>query len=369
MKRYRLTIIDRYLLRQMAAFFLVALGIFTTLFLVFEFFDRIDNIIAERPNVGIVLRYFLLKIPQAATLMIPIAILVSTLMTIGLLSRNGELTAIRASGTPITRISAPIFVAGLVLSFACLCLSEFVVPYTSRRVREIYNIDIKRKDESGAYSQSDFWWRSGENFYSVGTFDSRTSTLSGFSAFTVSDSMQVQRRVNSQTVHYLDPLLGWSLQAVTDYRFPGDMASPQIAHFGSFPFPTPKQPTDFYYYETDPATMSFTTLRHFIEEQQANGLSVGSYYADLYAKFSFPFICLVMPIIVLPFSLKPARSGSMATSIVAALCIGFSYYVVHSFAIALGRAEIVPPLLAAWIANGLMGTIGMLLLNGSEQPH
>jgi lipopolysaccharide export system permease protein len=115
--------------------------------------------------------------------------------------------------------------------------------------------------------------------------------------------------------------------------------------------------------------MSFTTLRHFIEEQQANGLSVGSYYADLYAKFSFPFICLVMPIIVLPFSLKPARSGSMATSIVAALCIGFSYYVVHSFAIALGRAEIVPPLLAAWIANGLMGTIGMLLLNGSEQPH
>ena len=369
MKPFKLTIIDRYILKQLAALLFMTLGIFTALFLIFEFFDRIDNIIAERPRAGVVVHYFLLKIPQAIALMTPIAVLVSTLMTIGLLSRNGELTAIRAAGTPITRIAAPILGSGFILSFFCLGLSELVVPHSSRRVKEIYNIDIKRKDESGAYSQNDFWWRSGNSFYSVGMFDSRSSTLSGFSAFDVTETMQPRRRVNAETVTYLDNLLGWSMQSVTDYRFSEDLSSPTTSRYTSFPFPSPKKPSDFYYSETDPTTMSFKALQHFIGEQRANGLSVNSYYADLYAKFSFPFICLVMPIVVLPFSLKPARSGSMATSIVAALCIGFSYYVVHSFAIALGRAEIIPPIVAAWVANVLMGTIGTILLIGSEQPH
>jgi lipopolysaccharide export system permease protein len=58
----------------------------------------------------------------------------------------------------------------------------------------------------------------------------------------------------------------------------------------------------------------------------------------------------------------------MASSILAALCIGFGYYVVHSFAISLGRAEIVPPLIAAWLGNIIMGAVGVILLAGAEQP-
>ena len=88
MKLFKISIIDRYILKQGAALLLMTLGIFTALFLIFEFFDRIDNIIIERPKAAIVLYYFLLKIPQAIALMMPIAVLVSTLMTIGLLSRK-----------------------------------------------------------------------------------------------------------------------------------------------------------------------------------------------------------------------------------------------------------------------------------------
>jgi lipopolysaccharide export system permease protein len=75
-----------------------------------------------------------------------------------------------------------------------------------------------------------------------------------------------------------------------------------------------------------------------------------------------------MTLVVIPFALKPARSGSMATSIMASLMIGFSYYAVHSLAISLGRAEILPPLAAAWATNMLMGAIGAVLLLGAESP-
>lgn len=367
--RRSLRTLNRYLLKQLGAFFLMALGILTTLFLVVDFFDRIDNIITETPELTLVFEYFLLKVPNTIVLMMPIAVLVSTLMTIGLLSRNSELAAMRAAGITIAEIARPIMAIGLLLSLVNLGLNELVVPYASRRVREIYNIDIKQKDASGAYSQNDFWWRAGRTFYSVGAFDSRTSTLTGFSAFDVAEDMTVARRINADTVTYLDPLLGWNMHGATEYGFTRDLSSPDSTTYPHLPFPSPKEPTDFYYTETDPSTMSYKSLRRFITEQQENGLSVETHYADLYAKFSFPFVCAIMPIIVLPFSLRPARSGSMAPSILAALCIGFGYHVVHSFAISLGRAEILPPLVAAWLANLIMITVGTILLAGAENPQ
>ncbi len=361
-------ILNRYILSNLAAFFGMALGVLTTLFLIFDFFDRIDNIIGERSNFLLIIEYFLLKVPYTVVLMMPVAVLIGTLMTIGLLSRNAELTAMRSAGITIAQVARPIIAVGFLLSLVNLTLNEIVVPYASRRAREIYNIDIKQKHSNGAYSQNDFWWRSGDSFYSVGVFDSRTSTLSGFSRFDIADGMAVNSRINADTVSYLDSLLGWTMHQVTEYRFDPTTGSTNSSRLAHLPLPIDKEPEDFYYTETDPSTMSYRSLRHFIYEQQANGLSVDSYYADLYAKFSFPFICFIMPLIIIPFALRPARSGSMASSILAALCIGFGYYVVHSFAISLGRAEFVPPLIAAWLGNIIMGAVGVILLAGSEQP-
>ena len=93
-----------------------------------------------------------------------------------------------------------------------------------------------------------------------------------------------------------------------------------------------------------------------------------SYMADLYAKISFPFINLVLVLVVLPFALLPARSGSMAPSCLAGLTIGFAYFAVHSFSLALGRAELWPPLLAAWMANLVMAIAGLILNLGTESP-
>jgi lipopolysaccharide export system permease protein len=371
-KRYphhhAMKIINRYILSHLLQMLLVTAGIFSVLFLVFDFFDRIDNIIQEKPRLGIIAEYFILKIPQTLTLMLPIAMLVSTLLTIGLLAKNSELTAIRASGITVYQLAVPVLLVGFGVSIASLCLNETLVPYSVQRVKEIYNIDIKQKDKNGAYSQSDFWWRNGKSFYSVGIFDSRTDTLSGMSRFDTGPQMRVVKRVNSNRVHYLDPLLGWNMAGVTEYTFHQDPSSPVVVAYPQLPLPIEKTPTDFFDAETDPSSMSFQALLRHIKDQEHNGIRVNSLYTDLYAKFSFPFISTIMALIVLPFSLKPARSGSMATSIIAALCIGFGYYVIHSFSISLGRAEILPPLVAAWLANGLMATVGSILLAGAENP-
>ena len=115
--------------------------------------------------------------------------------------------------------------------------------------------------------------------------------------------------------------------------------------------------------------MTIAQLRRFIRQQAQNGIEVSEYVPYLSEKFAFPFFNFVIVLVVIPFALRPARSGSMASSVLAGLIIGFSYYAVHSFSMAMGKAEILSPAFSAWIANLLMGAIGSVLLLGAESPH
>ena len=184
------------------------------LFLVFDFFDRIDNFIAAGASPVSVIEYFVFKVPLMLNLMLPVAMLVATMFTLGILSKNSEITAMRASGLTVFWIAKPIYILGIVLSLLSILMNETFVPYASRRVAEIYNIDIRQKDKTGRYSQTDFWWRTKDTFYSVNTFDSRVNTLLGFSIFRLSKDFDVVKRTDADTVEWLKPSLGWQMSDV-----------------------------------------------------------------------------------------------------------------------------------------------------------
>ena len=115
--------------------------------------------------------------------------------------------------------------------------------------------------------------------------------------------------------------------------------------------------------------MSIRELRQFIESQSANGLSVTGYMADLHNKIAFPLVIFLVTLVALPFAMQPARSGSMAFSVLAGVAIAFCYYAIQSLSIAMGRAEIWPPLLAAWMANLVIGIVALFLNLGAEAPR
>lgn len=362
-----MSILQRYigslLLRNLG----LALLVFVFLFLVFDFFDRIDNILAEDAGAWIAIQYFLFKIPRILTLMFPIALMVSILMTMGLLSKSSEITAMRAAGVPIITLAAPALVLGGALSVCAFLIGEYVAPASERRSREIYNIDIRQKDRRGGYSQSKFWWRDGPRLFSVDNFDSRSDELSGLSVFEISPDYKVRVRTDAASARWLNPELGWSMVDVYERTFLSD-GETRENRFRSLPLPIRDTPEDFYEVRTEPSTMTVSQLRRFIRQQRKNGIDVSDYLPYLSEKFSFALFNLVIVLIVLPFALRPARSGSMAGSVLAGLVIGFTYYVVHSFSMALGKAELFPPVLSAWVANIIMGTVGALLVWGAESP-
>lgn len=359
-------IIHRYILRLTLQNFLGASGVFILLFLVFDFFDRIDNIIPEGASIWLILQYFLLKIPHITILTLPVTALVGTMLTIGVLSKNSEITAMRASGLPVVWIAKPLLISALLLSVGSILVSETVVPWANRRARDIYNIDIRKKDKSGTYSQTDFWWRTGSSFYSVDTFDSRSKTLHLLSVFTLDSGFNITARTEASEASFVDADLGWTMRGVSQYEFADGTAKKRS--YPSLALPIARKPADFYDVKSDPDSMSFIQLRRFIKEQSRNGLPTESYRADLYEKFTQPFVAFFASLVVLPFCLKSARTNSLSGSAIAGLVIGLTYYAVHSFSIAMGRAEIWNPFVAALAAPVLMGLVGLVLNLGAEAP-
>ncbi len=362
-----MTIIHRYLLRQLAKNFGVCLLALTLLFEVFDFFDRFDNLLAENATFASSVHYFLLKLPLTINLMLPIAMLVATLFTIGILSKNSEITAMRAAGLPVLWLARPLLGFALVLSFGSLLFGETLVPYCQRRAQEVYNLDIKKKTESGKYSQNDFWWRSGKQFNSADFFDSRTNTLHNFSSFELDKDFRVATRIDAAQVNWVSPTYKWTMKGISEYHFVG-RHEVELKKHNALPLLIDELPEDFYDAKTDTSTMSYRQLSKFLKQQHANGIPVTGYRTELYAKFSFPFIIVVVTLVILPFALKPARSGSLAMSFLAGSVIAFSYYAVHSFSISMGKAELWNPLIAAWMANLVMGGVGLVLVWGAESP-
>jgi lipopolysaccharide export system permease protein len=360
-------IIHRYVTREILRNVSLCSAGFCFLFLIFDFFDRVDNLLTEDTTFFTGLSYFLYKIPLIFNITLPVAMLVGTMFTIGLLSKNSEITAMRAAGMKVFWIAKPVLVTAIILSFFSIFVSETIVPYATRRTREIYNIDIKEKHKTGTYSRNDFWWRGGDTFFSANMFDSRDNSLLKLSKFELNPDFSFKTRTDSERAQWVNPRYGWTMERVTKYNF-GEGDAPQMVNFKSLPLTIGEKPQDFYTAKTDPHTMSFLQLRRFIEKQLENGISTIGYKADLYAKLAFPFVIFFSSLVVLPFALKPGRSGSMAVSFIAGIVIGFTYFAVHSFSLAMGRAEIWPPVVAAWMANVVMGVVGLILNLGAESP-
>ena len=362
-------IIHRYILSQVFRNLLLSSLTFTCLFLFVDFFDRIDNVLEGEASFWIGFQYFALKIPFFFQMTLPISMLVSALLTIGLFTRSSELTAMRASGLRLFWLSLPIFVVGGGVAIISFALSETLIPYTKQRVHEIYNIDIKKRNKDGHFDREKFWFREGDEFYSVSLFDSRENALLDLSIFTLDDSFLVSRRKDAAKTTYVGDSFGWNMKDVIETSFDESGTKDDVQRYGTLPLPIEEKPERFYITKTDPAAMSFNELKRFIEEQDRNGLSTASYIGDLYAKIAFPFINIIVPLLVIPFAVGSGRTKSLAGAAIAAVFTGFSYYVIHSLAIALSRAELWPPLLSAWAANLILTAVGFVLFLGAEAPE
>jgi len=139
-----------------------------------------------------------------------------------------------------------------------------------------------------------------------------------------------------------------------------------LSRFERFDLKIPERPEDFVRQEIEPEEMGYQKLDRFAKRLRAEGYDATRYFVELHIKIAFPFVILIMALIGIPVALWKKEMGTpVAVSIGIALC--FVYLLVLGLSRTLGFAGILPPILAAWLANSLFLFFGVYLLINVNQ--
>jgi LPS export ABC transporter permease LptG/LPS export ABC transporter permease LptF len=352
-------ILDRYIsrlyMRVAGLSFLSLLG----LFYISTFIDRSDKIFKQQASPALVGQLLIWLTPQFVYYIIPIAALLSVLVTYGMLARTSELTVMKACGVSLYRSALSVVFLSLVFSGILFALEQRIMAPANRRA-EVVEAQIKGRQPRTLSVLTRRWVTKGDNFYHYnGLYDAEKAQMAGLTLFRIKpDTWELESQSFVRRAEYMNGV--W--QGSDGWRQNFSTTPPTWNAITRQALPEMEPPE---YFAKEPPLAEFMDvgeLRRFIAELKTSGFNVIPPSVELQRKLAFPFVTLVMALLAIPFGVGAGRHGALY-GIGLGIVIALSYWILISAFVAIGRAGLLPPILAGWAPNVLVcGLAGYLLL-------
>jgi lipopolysaccharide export system permease protein len=353
-------ILDRYVLREFLKILGLVLISVMALFIIVDYTEIARDVRENNIAFHTIFSYYRFYIFQVLNLTLPISVLVATLVTFGILSKNNEVTALKSGGVSLFRVALPIVAIAGAISVLSYFILDFVLPYSNQRVATIKRkIEGKRPISAGAQKL----WFYGKGHYLINflAYDKNRQELSQVQVFEFSPAeFRMTRRVYAQTARWNGR--AWEFRDGWIRSFLDNNVSTYAPITTPLALYYPETPEDFETEVRAPDQMTFAQLRRYIESVRRSGYGAEDLAVKLYTKTSWPAISLVMALIALPFAFKIGRRGALY-GIGLALVLGIVYWMVFAIFTKFGEVGNLPAMLSAWSANILfaIGAIYMFL--------
>jgi lipopolysaccharide export system permease protein len=350
-------LIDRYILREVAGIFIFGVAVFTSLLLVNHLFF-LARLAAEagvpiRTNLALLV----LRVPYLSAYSLPMSILLATLLAVGRLSDRNEITAMRTTGWSLSRVAVPIVFTGVLVTALSFALTEYVVPRSETRYREVFSQAIRAPVRVVQRNVLFLEPVDGvESVFFARELDTRDGTMSKV-VITQFQEGRVSRVIEAERARYGPE--GWVLEDGTLYLLgsPGGVATT----FGEMRVALKRAPREIVPARRDPAEMTIQELRQEITRLQAAGGNVVRYAVNLQLKLALPVSSVIFALLAVPLGLRPHRSGR-STGLGLTVLVILGYYLIMSITITLGERGQLPPVWAAWFPNLTVAFAGLYLL-------
>jgi lipopolysaccharide export system permease protein len=360
--RFLLPVIGKHVAVEFLRAFALTVLAFLAIYVLADFFDRFDNFLRNDARAGSIIRLFLYRIPLIVTQVTPVAVLAGGLVGLGLLARQNEFVAMRACGVSIWQILLPLSLVAVVISVLVFAWNETVVPASARRWHQIWNEEIKGKQASTVFTGREIWYHGGAGFYDVDRVAPRRAQLIGLTVYQLGSDFRPVRVIHADTATWNGS--GWDFDGSRTLEF-GDAGAREVPGMPEG-FTLPETLDDFSVVTVEPEEFSYSMLREQIASLQSKGVDASESWVDLHLKIALPIASLVLMLVAVPLAARGTRVSSLPAAVGLGFMIGFSYFIVLAFARALGQSGAMPPLLAAWVSNGIFVLIGAYHLLGSD---
>jgi lipopolysaccharide export system permease protein len=355
-----MTTLMRYLLREHLRMLALCVTGLASVYFIVDFVEKIRRFVNYQPEFRHVFSYFVLKLPSILFQITPLAVLMSTLLSLVILSRHNEITAMRSSGISLYWVAIPFLGVAQVVSLLMLWSSDSVIPAANQKAEILREVKIEGRSKQAFFQDNEIWVRLGDQTLMKGDLaDDASPRLFGVSLYRLGPDFSIRELLHAKELVYQDG--AWVLNQGTHLSFTADRAGASQA-FETLPINLNQKVDDFRLaVRVNSDTLSLRELASYVERLRQDGYNPARYATDLFGRTAFPFVCLIMALIGISLSLMETgvRGAGLVKGVGYSLLIGFLYWATHSVALALGRSDVVPPLLAGWTAN-----ISFLALGG-----
>jgi lipopolysaccharide export system permease protein len=357
-------ILYKYIIKNFIKIFIFTTAAFSIVVIVSQLLGRIKEYMELKVSFGIMIAHTLTSAPEWIIHAFPIATLLALLFTLGNLSKNSEITAMKAAGINMWHIISLFLIFGLIIGLADIATREFLVTKTSVYTRKLKREKIEKVKE---YVQTDYYNQiialKNNIRLTVGHLDTKANTMGNVVLEIYSKDFELERLILAEKANWEDG--SWILKNGVMRGFESNFWDE--IYFKTYNSNINITPEDITVKDPPYDSMNTTNFIKYINQLEIFGKSVIKAKIKLYERYSSIFAHVIVMMIGIPFAIGIGRRTNMIFSFLAALSATFVYWATQALTVSLGKNLILSPFMAAWMPNFIFLVIGAYLLAKAQK--
>lgn len=352
-------IISRYLIHEFLKTFFLSLIAFVSIYLIIDFFEKLDNFLEAETGWRVIMSYFLYQVPLVIQQSLPAAILLGTIITLSLMAKNKELVIIRGNGISLLRLSTPLVLVSLCFTLLLFFMNETILPPLHEKINRIWQIEVEKKPLKTFFRNEKIWYRGKQIIYHIDFYDPHGMSMRGITIYRFSPDFELIERLDAHNAQWAQNRWLFS-DGMLQKKEPD--GSYEARRFSETTLNLEEGPDDFVHMVRNPEELNIRQLRDYISRLKMEGYDATRYEVDMHAKISFPFVCVIMTLVGVSMALRSERKSGIAIGVGLSVCVAFMYWILFSFSITSGHSGILPPVIAGWLPDLVFLAGGLSLL-------
>lgn len=362
-----MNLLNRYLLGQFLKYFFTVNVGFVAIYLLVDFFEKIDDFTNAGKSMSLALEYFILVIPFIVDQLGPIFILLSGVISLGILNHSNELTAIKAGGVPLRLIIKPFIIGSVLFTLLYMAAAQWLLPVTIAKTNNIWYEQVKGKVPLGILRNNRYYYKGKQGFYSFGWPDPKHYVFKNFSYSRWDEKYNVKTLLTAAEANWHDEDDSWIL-TTGQIQQKEDGDNYKISNFKSKKLKLPERPEDFLIPANKSAEQSLTDLYLDIDQADADHerrAATATFLGRIsYILLGIPLLLLGLPILLYSYR-KWGRDLSIAIPISCGLA--FIAWGIWGALQSLSIAGYLSPFIAAAAIHIIFSLTGIVLLIANDR--
>lgn len=353
-------IVDRYIILSYINTTIFALGALLSVMYIVDMLERLDKFMDANATFPDIVEFYVVSMPAMTQLLIPIAMLLGGLFSVGRLASTNEIVALKSSGYSLYRFMVPFLIVGIVASGFQFWFNGWVVPRANER-----KVDLERtilnKSRTG-YSMFNLAFRESPvmnvtiEFFDVSKREARGTVVEEFTSVL---SPRLLRRTEAPVMLWDTVEKRWVLPHALIREYHDGRIHRYRSENLSVAFSVRPDQIGRLQKTTDEQTND--EFLEYIETLERGGRDTSALRIELASRQAFPFANFVVLLLAIPFA-SVRRPGGVAVNVGMAMAVTITYIALSKIIGAVGISADIPQETVAWGANLLFVCIGILIL-------